>query len=210
MVGSGGLELVVPMFGQRQTVESVLVHVAIVQIVELYVEFRVGNGRHRLTIRHRLIYGSKYVVLLVLVQVDHHPAGDGMHLARILVVEDFARLQLLLQLLCVLLLELFVDYELFAVFGGVGGRHGDRRRDGVRVEVVAVRAVSALGLRRLASIKYERFGRIVDEQIAADELQPVGLPLAEAGLAVVFDDAFALHGRLKLYDGRVQEHAVQQ
>ena len=54
-------------------------------------------------------------------------------------------------------------------------------------------------------------GWIVDEHVAGGKLEPVGLPLAEARLAEVLDDALALDGRLELkYRIGRHSHTVQR
>ena len=128
-------------------------------------------------------------------------------------VVDFASLQLRLQLLGLLLSELFVNDGLLIVGGETGcSRGGYRRRHRVSVEVVAGGAVSSLLLllthKRVASSEDKRLGGIVNKQIAAHKLQPVGLPLAETRLAKVFYDAFAFDGRLELNDRRLHEKGV--
>lgn len=57
-------------------------------------------------------------------------------------------------------------------------------------------------------IEHDRLGRIVDEEIAADQLQPVGLPLAEARLAVVFYYALAFDRRFEQNYGRAIQQTV--
>jgi len=59
VVGAGQLELRQPLLGHLQAVEAVLVHVAVVQVVELDVELgesgEVGQGRRRLAGRELLL-----------------------------------------------------------------------------------------------------------------------------------------------------------
>ena len=85
MEAAGQLELLEPLLSQAQAVESILVHVAVGQVVELYVELGVlgvygGGGLVQLADVHVVGVGEEGRLgghdlgLLVLVQADHHPA----------------------------------------------------------------------------------------------------------------------------------------
>ena len=65
------------------------------------------------------------------------------------------------------------------------------------VDVVVLLAAQTRFVVHIARVEYECFDRVIDEEVAADELQPIGLPLAEARLAKVFYDALAFHRRLE-------------